>query len=82
MPTPTEISCFAVLQAAASAPLGIIVRTNNPVKARASLYKCRNMLNDPTLAALSIRVSPDNSEAELWLLSNRQAGLTFDVGKL
>lgn len=71
MPTMQEVQCSTILYAAASAEIGIVVRTDNPIKARAALYRLRNLLNDPELASLSIRVSPEDSEKQLWILSNK-----------
>jgi hypothetical protein len=73
MPSFQETHCLTVLYAGASAAIGLVLRTDDPAKARAALYHARNMLNDPELASLTIRVSPDDSEHELWLLSNRNA---------
>ena len=73
MPTAMEAQCSAILYAAASAAVGIRVRTDDPVKARTALYKFRNLVNDPELASLSVRVSPLNPEKEIWILSNRNA---------
>jgi hypothetical protein len=66
--TPTDMQCLTVLQAAASAAVGLCVRTNNAYKARAELYRFRKDFGDPELRALSIRVSPNDSERELWIL--------------
>jgi hypothetical protein len=82
MPTINEISCAAVLYAAVSAPLGIVVRTNNPTKARAALYDFRAALGDTELASLSIRVSPDNTEGALWILNGKQNALTVNIGEI
>lgn len=71
MPTMQEVQCSTILYTAASAEIGIVVRTDNPIKARAALYRLRNLLNDPELASLSIRVSPEDSEKQLWILSNK-----------
>jgi hypothetical protein len=68
-----DIQCATVLYAAAAAQVGIVVRTDNVIRARAALYRSRNALSDPELAAISIRVSPDDSEHELWILSNKDA---------
>jgi len=71
MPSVQELQCANILYQATQAEIGIVVRTDNAAKARAALYRFRNSLNDPQLASLSIRVSPDDSEKQLWILSNR-----------
>jgi hypothetical protein len=68
MATALEVQCATILYAAKDAELGLIIKTNNPYKARASLYKARRDLGDVELAKLQIRVSPDDSEGELWIL--------------
>ena len=78
-----EIACALVLQTAVESDLGIIVRTTDPVKARASLYKVRNLLNDASLSGLSIRVSPDNSEGAIWILTERGTGaVALDIAAI
>jgi hypothetical protein len=67
-----DLQCTMLLQAAATAALGLVIVTNDPIKARATLYKVRQTLADPTLDALQIRVSPDNAEKEIWLLRKDQ----------
>jgi hypothetical protein len=57
--------------AAASSDLGIVVRTNDPTKARAQLYHFRNQLNDPELKPLHIRVAPDNTEGAIWIIKGK-----------
>jgi hypothetical protein len=73
MPSAQEFNCLAVLQAASTSALGIVVRTNNPASARQKLYNFRKDLGDPTFADIHIRVSPDDSEHELWLLRHSPA---------
>ena len=68
MPSSLEIQCSTILYAAISAEFGLVIKTNNPYKARASLYKTRRAIGDTELAKLQIRVSPNNSEGEIWLL--------------
>lgn len=65
-----EMQCVTILQAAASAEYGIVLKTNDPAKARATLYRVRKDLGDTELAKLMIRVSPDDSEGELWIIRN------------
>lgn len=82
MPSVLDIQCHAVLTAAASADIGIVVNTNNPVKARASIYAFRKALADPSFADIHIRVSPNDSEHELWVIRRQSKattqGFTFD----
>jgi hypothetical protein len=63
-----DTQCHAILYAALGAELGIVLRTNNPVKARATLYTARRTLGDTELANLQIRVSPNDSEHEIWII--------------
>jgi hypothetical protein len=80
MPSFLELQCANILYQAAQAEIGLIIRTDNVIKARAALYRFRNSLNDPELAKLSIRVSPDDSEHQLWLLSNKNV-VSLDLTK-
>lgn len=63
-----DTQCLSVLQAAASSAVGLCIRTNNAFKARAELYRFRKDFGDPELRSLQIRVSPNDSENELWIL--------------
>lgn len=78
-PSPHELQCLVILQAAASATLGLVITTNNPFKARAALYDARK--GDPSLASLHIRVSPNDSEHELWIIK-RDANPGFSMESL
>lgn len=80
MPSVLELQCHAVLSAAASSELGIVIQTQSPQKARNSLYTFRKSFGDPTFNDLHIRVSPNDSEHELWIIRRPQArsGFTFD----
>lgn len=75
VPSPVELMCATVLYAAARSALGTSIIVNDPYKARASLYKIRNDLNDPELASLMIRLAPrsvpDDGRERLWILTNR-----------
>jgi hypothetical protein len=66
-----EINCLVILQAAWASPLGIVVTTNAPLKARAALYDARK--HDPELSMLHIRVSPNDSEHEIWIIKRQAA---------
>lgn len=72
-----DMQCHTVLLAAASAEVGLVLRTNDPYRARASLYRFRNAIGDAELRGLQIRVSPDDSEHEIWII--RQASPTTAV---
>lgn len=73
MPSPQDIQCHTILRAATSAELGLVLRTNDPYRARASLYKARKDIGDIELAALQIRTSPDDPEHELWIIKRSEA---------
>lgn len=73
MPTPQETQCLAVLQAAASAQIGIVLRTNNPARTRQALYNFRRIWASPDFAEIHIRASPADPEGELWLLRTNAA---------
>lgn len=81
MTSPLEVQCLAVLRAASSAQFGVVLRTSNAAKARATLYRIRKDLGDVALAAIHIRVSPDDSEHELWLL-RRSAAPGYDLSAI
>jgi hypothetical protein len=66
--TGLEQQCLTVLQAAASATVGLCIKTNDPYRARASLYRFRKEFGDQTLSILQIRVSPTDSEHEIWII--------------
>ncbi len=74
MPTAQQVQCHAILSAAASAAIGLVLKTNNPAKARQVLYNFRTQFPDPSFADLTVRVSPDDSETELWILRKATAG--------
>lgn len=68
MPTALDLNCHAILLAASTAELGIVVTTNDVNKARGSLYRFRRELGDPSYAGIQIRVSPNDAMRELWLI--------------
>ena len=67
-----ETLASMILDAAATAPLGIVVSTNDPYKARATIYTTRQKLGNPLYAEIQIKVSPDNPEREIWLIRKDQ----------
>jgi hypothetical protein len=73
MPTMLELQCATILNAAASADLGIVVKTNDPYKARYSLYNTRKLLGDFTHKELQIRVSPNDADGEIWIIKRTEA---------
>jgi hypothetical protein len=77
VPTPLDLQCDAILAAASSAALGIVVFTHNPAKARAALYAYRSKLGKPEYNNLQIRVSPTASETEIWII--RTTSVTLSV---
>jgi len=79
MPTPQELQCLSVLQAAASATVGIVLRTNNPMKARQVLYTFRRAWGSPEFADLQIRAAPGEADNTLWILRHSQAAATVEA---
>ena len=73
MTTPQDYQCLAILQSIAASPHGQVIRTNNPAKARQVLYNFRKEFGDPTFADLQMRVSPDNTECEIWFIKKNSA---------
>jgi hypothetical protein len=69
MPTMIEVQCGMILQTAINAELAIRVKTNNPTRARLSLYNTRKALGNVEFAQLQIRVSPDDPEGEIWIIN-------------
>lgn len=62
--------CAAIFRAAADATTGLVLRTNDAARARLMLYEARRTLGDAEFNQLMIRVSPDDTEHELWLIRN------------
>lgn len=75
--TNLELQCATILREARSATHGVVVLTNDPAKARATFYRVRKMLGDVDLAEIQIRVSPNDTEHELWLINRSGIGPTF-----
>lgn len=67
-----DLQCTMLLQTAATAAIGLVIQTNDPIRARATLYRVRKALGDPTLTSLQIRISPDDAAHEIWLLRRDQ----------
>jgi hypothetical protein len=51
---------------ALASELGIVLRSNNPVKLRERLYPLRK--SEPEFADLSFVLSPTNPETDLWII--------------
>jgi hypothetical protein len=68
MPSALDQHCITILYAVASSGFGLVIYTDDPVKARYTLYRVRKEVGDVVLANIQIRVSPNDSEHELWLL--------------
>lgn len=81
MPSQLDLQCTTILYAASSAELGLVIKTNDPYKARQSFYKVRQTLGDADLAGLQIRVSPNDPEHEIWLL-RRAAPTGFNFSEI
>jgi hypothetical protein len=47
-----------ILQTARDEPIGLLLQTSDPAKARAALYKARADSGDTSLSILQIRMSP------------------------
>ena len=78
--TPVELQCIEIMRSALTATYGLVVFTNDAAKARATFYRARQLLGDREFSTLQIRVSPDDSEHELWLL--RTQGATLNLGAM
>ena len=82
--TPQEQQCISILNSAATSTYGIVVKTSNAMKTRAALYRARIIIGDSEMKKLQIRVSPDDSEHEVWIIRRLQGpefaliGLTSD----
>ena len=80
MPNAIDLRCITLLDAGASSELGIVIKTNDPMKARANLYRVRKELANPEWIPLTIRVSPNEPENEIWLIRNASSiGLDLSV---
>lgn len=66
----TEYQAIAIMQAAVNSRHGITVPTNDPQRCRLALYATRRLVGDVEFNKLIARVSPDNSEGELWLVKD------------
>jgi hypothetical protein len=81
MLTPLETQCATILAEALTSTYGLVLRTSNPVRARAALYQTRKKLGDAALDALQVRVSPDDAECEIWLI-RRSSAPALDIQNL
>lgn len=55
------------LYRALEAPIGIVVRSNNPELLRMKLYAARRDAMNPEFEALTIALSRSNPTTELWI---------------
>lgn len=76
--SPLEVQCAQILNSALNSTYGLVVRTSSAAKARATFYRTRSILGDATFQDIQIRVSPDDSECELWLIRKSMLPL-FDL---
>jgi hypothetical protein len=74
-----DTQCLAILQAAASSTLGLVIHTNNPAKARQALYRVRKDFGDATMAELTIRAAPDDANTKLWIFRRTAVAPTIDL---
>lgn len=77
-----DIQSHAILSAAASAEHGLLLTTNDPIRARQQLYRYRKAVGDVAFADIAIRTSPDNPETELWLLRSVKVTMTFTMSDI
>lgn len=61
----SKTALLTILQTALAEPIGLVLRTSDPTRARATLYRIRSEANDPTLSVLQIRASPFPAEGDL-----------------
>jgi hypothetical protein len=74
-----ETQCAMILNEAKSTAHGLVVRTSDAYRARATFYRVRRMVGDIELSKLQIRVSPDDSEHELWIIRLDAVAPTFNI---
>ena len=55
---PDDLALREILYLALAEPIGLLLRSNDPARARAQLYAERKRSGDPDLAGLQIRSSP------------------------
>lgn len=56
---------------ALASPLGIGLRSRDPVRLKNVLYTARANLHDPSLKSLSIRTAPDSPTNTLWIVKGQ-----------
>ncbi len=67
---PTKELLSQILYQALGEPIGLLIRTSDPARARQGLYRARQGLADPALAGLQIRTSPIEG-GELIIINER-----------
>lgn len=50
-------------------PLGVWIKSSDPLKLKYSLYIARKRAGDPTLDHLQIRTDPEHPESTLWIVN-------------
>jgi hypothetical protein len=80
MLSPLENQCYTILTEACSSTYGLVLRTNDPNKARQTIYRARSLFNDPDFDKLQVRASPDDPQHELWLI-RREPTVRLDEGE-
>lgn len=70
IPPNGPIPLDALWYAALGQPLGIWLRLRgDPARVKSLLYAARRRLNDPSLAHLEIRTSPQDPRGTLWIIN-------------
>jgi len=72
MKTETSLVILNLLSSVLDTPYGIVVYTNDAHRARAEIYRVRKLIANPRFYEIQIRVSPDDSEHEIWLIRREQ----------
>ncbi len=78
--TPSELLRFWYL--AAHHPLGVWLKTPDPVQLKSLLYTARAKAQDPSLATLQLRTAVDDPRGAVWIVNagtpEAAASLTLD----
>lgn len=69
---------LTIFRTACDSQYGVIVRTDNAALARVVFYDVRKEIGDVEFNQLVIRVSPDDTEHELWLIKNAASLLNLN----
>lgn len=60
--------CTELLYEALASPAGLLLKTNDPGRARAALYTARRKAEDRTLAGLQFRFCPPQYDGDLMIV--------------